>query len=515
MLSISVQNRRQNQQLLHPGGPLEFGRGPQQSARRVLIEDLAVSRDQLRVEELGAGRVRLENLSLKKEVALVGAPNLAVRAQCEVPLPVRLAMGDTVVDIEHAPEEPVDPATLMTVFRPLQGVGAGLRMTPLRELGDAPPAEQFTHWLETLIALQRTPVGSPELHQQTARALVELIGLDTGIVLLHREGAWCEAARWPCGNRSGPSFSRTILARVATERRTYYQDFQGLPIPQESLAKVAAVVASPVFGVDDEVAGALYGLRRWRGVASRGVRPLEAQVVQLLAAAVGANLVRTVATRRRVQFEQFFSAELAEELERNPDLLEGRDQEVTVLVSDLRGFTALSERLGPETTCRLVRDVMEQMSERIAEHSGVIVDYAGDGILAMWNAPRPQADHVARACRAGLAMLGEVPTLTARWQDLVGGPLVVGIGINTGPARVGNTGSSRKLKYGPHGHTVNLASRVQDATKRMGAPLLITRGTRDRLPIDLVTRLVGAAALPGVAEPVDLYEVRLEGPGPE
>ena len=121
-----------------------------------------------------------------------------------------------------------------------------------------------------------------------------------------------------------------------------------------------------------------------------------------------------VATKTRVQFEQFFSAELVRELERDPTLLEGRSQEVTVLVSDLRGFTSLSERLGPETTCRVVRDIMEHLSERIMSHGGVIVDYAGDGILAMWNAPVPQEDHVPRACQAALAMVRERQHRVAR-----------------------------------------------------------------------------------------------------
>jgi adenylate cyclase len=209
-----------------------------------------------------------------------------------------------------------------------------------------------------------------------------------------------------------------------------------------------------------------------------------------------------------MQFEQFFSPELVRELEHNPNLLEGRTQDVTVLFSDLRGYTALSQRLGAENTCRLVRDVMERLSERIVEHGGVIVDYAGDGILAMWNAPTPQADHALRACHAALDMLGELPGLNEKWHDLAGGTLALGVGVNTGSAQVGNTGSSRKLKYGPHGHTVNLASRVQDATKKLGLPLLITAATRDLLPPNLAIRRLGRVRLPGVQEPVVLHELR-------
>ncbi|MBV9123664.1 MAG: adenylate/guanylate cyclase domain-containing protein [Planctomycetes bacterium] len=507
MLTIAVHNQRQNQQFVHAGGPLEFGRGPQRRARRVLIEDLSVSRDHLRVEELPEGRVRLENLSTKKEIAVEGRPSIGIGACQELDLPLRLALGDTLIELKPEPGESFDTGTLLTVSVPLAGLSEARGFRPLSDLGEAPAPENLAHWLETVISLQRLPAGSGDFHEQTARALVDLVGLDQGLVLLRREEAWRAVACHPPADLAQTSFSRTLLTHVLQERRTFYQSLDSLPVRSESLGKVEAVVVSPIFGVEDEVVGALYGTRNWRGGPTDGIRPLQAQVVQLLAAAVGANLVRTLATRTRVQFEQFFSPELVRELERNPDLLEGRDQEVTILVSDLRGFTRMAQQLGPQTTCRLVRDMMERLTEQIARSGGVIVDYAGDGILAMWNAPTPQPDHAVRACRTALDMLAEMPALNERWQKVVGGLLELGVGINTGMAQVGNTGSSRKFKYGPHGHTVNLASRVQDATKKMGLPLLITASTRERLPAAFATRCVGQISLTGVAEPVALYEL--------
>jgi len=267
------------------------------------------------------------------------------------------------------------------------------------------------------------------------------------------------------------------------------------------------VVVSPIFGLENEVAGVLYGSRSWGGSARGKIHELEAQVVELLAAAVSENLTRTTATKTRTQFEQFFSPELVRELECNPKLLDGQSQEVTILVSDLRGFTALSERLEAETTCRVLRDLMEALTDRIIAEGGVIVDYAGDGILAMWNAPAPQNDHAQRACRAALAMLKELPRFNERWQATIGGPLVLGVGINTGMARVGNTGSSRKLKYGPHGLTVNLASRVQDATKKVRVPLLVSSSVRERVGDLYATRSVGRLELKGIAGAVELFEL--------
>jgi adenylate cyclase len=378
-------------------------------------------------------------------------------------------------------------------------------------LGDAPAPEQIAHWLETVVALPRSSTASKEFYDQTARAVVELVGLELGMILLHQPDKWEIVGYHAVNSHVHSRYSPTLLQHVVEERRTFVQDLDSVKSQFKNLANVEAVVVSPIFGLADDVVGAIYGSRRTGGLGDGRIRPLEAQVVQLLAAAVGDNLARALATKTRVQFEQFFSVELMRELERDPYLLEGRSQEVTVLVSDLRGFTSVSERLGPETTCRVVRDIMEHLSDRIMAYGGVIVDYAGDGILAMWNAPVRQEDHVPRACGAALAMVRELPGLNAQWTETVGTPLAMGVGLNTGIAQVGNTGSSRKLKYGPHGLTVNLASRVQDATKKVGVPVLISPAVQERLPPGFTTQAVGAIQLPGIKDPVTLYELQ-DGP---
>jgi adenylate cyclase len=257
----------------------------------------------------------------------------------------------------------------------------------------------------------------------------------------------------------------------------------------------------------------VYGARRGAG-RSPEISPLEAQLTQVLAAAVAAGLARQAseaqAARRRVQFEQFFTSDLAAALDRDPRLLEGREREVTVLFADIRGFSEVSERLPARLSCELIRDFMEQFTARIVESSGVVVDYMGDGLLAMWNAPVDQPDHAALACRAALAMRDALPELNRRWQDRLGRPLGVGIGLNSGPALVGNTGSQKKFKYGPLGHTVNLGSRVEGATKHLGVALLITGPTRDRLNATFATRRLCRARVVGIAGEVDLHELHAE-----
>src|SRR5260370_21082121 len=319
------------------------------------------------------------------------------------------------------------------------------------------------------------------------------------MVILKKSARWMVQSRFPEDEGSiGREFSTTILARVEKERRTFFQSEGVAANSSESLQGVEAVVASPIFDPREQVVGMVYGVRnrfaRVRGasVIGLGIGPLEAQVMQLLASAVGVGLARqeqeAEAGRLRVQFEQFFSADLARELERNPRLLDGQEREITVLFSDIRGFSRLSERLGPTETCRLVSYVMEKLTNRIREFEGVVVDYTGDGVMAMWNAPATQSDHAAKACRAALGMIGDLPGMDAEWKERLGVPLKLGIGLNTGPALCGNPGSAHKFKYGPLGHAVNLGSRTEGATKQLGVPLLITGGTRALLDESFLSR---------------------------
>ena len=138
----------------------------------------------------------------------------------------------------------------------------------------------------------------------------------------------------------------------------------------------------------------------------------------------------------------------------------------------------------------------------------MLVDYVGDEMMAMWGAPQAQPDHAERACLAALAMLDQLPDLDARWRATLGEPMAFGIGIDTGVARVGNTGSRRKFKYGPLGNTVNRASRVQGATKHFKARVLITSTTSAKLGPEFQTRRLGKTRVVGMAEPLELCEAQ-------
>jgi adenylate cyclase len=516
MLRFRVWNKHERREIEHPSGPIEFGRGgPRNNVARCVLQDMYVSKDHIRVLELEDGRLRIDNLSQRNSIRLADNSIIATGASREIRPPAHLTVGETTVEIE-GPRPESDERLLQTIASPFPSLIREPAQMALTSLGHSPSPETLAHWFETVIAVQRAAAGSLEFYQQTARAVVTLVGLDRGLVLLRRDGRWFVQARYP--EDAGPvgrEFSLTTLERVERERRTFFQKASALPGSTESLQGIEAVAASPIFDSRDRVAGAIYGCRNHiTAHAGLGIGPLEAQVMQLLASAVGVGLARQEeearAARRLVQLEQFFPGDLAREMEQNPHVLDGQEREVTVLFSDIRGFSRMAEHLGPTDTCRLVSDVMERLTARVQEAGGVVVHYAGDGLMALWNAPKDVPDHAARACRAALAMLGDLPALDAQWQDPLGVPVRLGIGLNTGPALCGNTGSKKKFHYGALGHAVNLASRVEGATKQLGIPLIITGSTHAQIGAGFATRRLCRVRVLGIEGVTDLHELHSE-----
>ncbi|MBL9123320.1 MAG: hypothetical protein JNG90_06775 [Planctomycetaceae bacterium] len=522
MLNLSITTPRQVRQIEHADGPLEIGRGPRVIHPRLTLDDPYLSRDHLRIEELSARRLRVENLSRTNAILLADGGTIDVKTVREFELPLTLRIGELAIEVDARDAAATDSwqrDLARTALDPWSMSSRTEAIPKLRDLGATPSAERLAQWFERLLAVQRAAAGSAEFYGEAARAMVELIGLDRGCVLLLRGTDWDVTAEHTTRPGLDRRFSRGVMKEVVEKKKTLYRAVDQSD-PRSSLLGIEAVVSSPILDSSGEVLGVLYGTRS-QDLDSQtiAISPLEAQVVQLLAAAVGAGLARqereAETARVRVQFEQFFSTELVRELERDPSLLEARDRELTILFADLCGFSGISERLGSRETFRLMRDVMDCLTASIAEQGGAVIDYYGDGVAVMWNAPAEQPGHAALACRAALAMQREIPGLNGVWAARLGAPLQLGIGIHTGLAQVGNSGSSRRLKYGPRGHAVNLASRVESATRHLGGPILLTGATAEQLEGEFELRRVCPARLPGVKEIVTLFELPDQPPSAE
>ena len=382
-------------------------------------------------------------------------------------------------------------------------------LVPVDILGQSPGAETLAQWFETLGRLQRSAAGSLQMTSAAVEALIRPGGLDYAMLVMRRAGHWTIHSSHIDKPASGIGFCKEMVDRVAAQKQTIFHE---IPIqPATASGEYESMVASPVLGADGSVEGVLYAVRSFMGNnLRRCIRPLEALWVQLVAESITGALIRREAeanaTRTRILFEQAFSSKVVRKLLDDPTILQGRDQEISVLFADVRGFTEMSERLGARETYRFLSELLEQLTDCVSHQGGTVIDYYGDGLAAMWNAPTPQPDHALRACRAGLQMLESVTKVSQRWKKLVGN-VNIGIGINTGTAQVGNAGTQRRVKYGPRGNTVNVASRVESATKLLGASILITPSTREQLSEDVVAPRIGQVQLRGIREPMELFQL--------
>lgn len=483
------------------------------------VGETAVSRRQLLIEPRPDGTVRIVNVSGSIAVACAGRSRIMPGETVEYPLPLDLRIDQIAVQLETDREE--DPHTsteiLMTLESPVEKSGwiSTFRKNSISKiLANMPQSAQdgLVGWWQNIIEVLQSASNSDDFFQRASQAVVRLVGLDVGAVFLFENGAWRVVSMETAGPRTARP-SSAVLRRVLEEKRTFFSRVDPSTDIFSSIASIDTFVASPILGRDGAVIGAVYGHRSrdLTDTASAEVTHLEALLVQTLASGVAAGLARMdqekASLARKVQFEQFFSPELSARLDAEPDLLTGRDAEVTVLFCDIRGFSSVSERLGPAQTMEWVGSVMSTLSDQVAATGGVLVDYIGDEMMAMWGAPSPQANHAMLACMAARLMAEQASKIDAAWMETIGCPTSFGIGVNSSIARVGNTGSSRKFKYGPLGNGVNLASRVQGATKYLKVPSIITGSTKVLLDDSFLTRRLCRVRVVNIVEPVELFEL--------
>jgi adenylate cyclase len=217
-------------------------------------------------------------------------------------------------------------------------------------------------------------------------------------------------------------------------------------------------------------------------------------------------------------FSSFVSERVVNELIRNPELAHvgGQRREVTVLFSDVQGFTAYSEVHPPEEVVRVLNVYLEAMTDVILSWEGTLDKFVGDGIVAFWGAPLRQANHAELAVRCALHMRKRLGEMKAEWERAGRKPFELGIGINTGEVLVGNIGAEgRKMDYTVIGDHVNLASRIEGLTRPYRAGILITRHTLRRIRDLVATGRIGHVSIRGLAtekvkgreEPIGFYEV--------
>ena len=216
--------------------------------------------------------------------------------------------------------------------------------------------------------------------------------------------------------------------------------------------------------------------------------------------------------KRRVRgaFSQYVAPGFIAQILKDPGRLKlgGEEVVLTVLFSDIRGFTSISEKLTPPELVDLLNQYLTEMTDIVFENRGTLDKYIGDAVMAFWGRPfLDLTDHAACACHAALQMFSRLKSLNEMWASEGRSSLKIGIGINTGPMMVGNMGSKRRFNYTVMGDPVNLASRVEGLTKEYGTQIILTEHTLEHVEGQFVTRELDLIRVKGKHEPVAIYEL--------
>ena len=523
-LLIATLNSTQHQQLsLKLSAESTLAIGSHCDSDVSITGDANVSQTHCRLR-LAADSGKVEIINYGQSIVLATGPRLHRGQPIQRALPISFSIGDTRIEVAAVEQAQTDDPSLTRLHGEVHAEQTSVNQSSqptsqLRQAAEVSPAPAtLTAWLETIGELQKSVANSQTFFQDAARAVFNPGGLDGCIIVMPSNDCStqnAESLNWKIvashipDSDSPISFQADLIDSAIQQGGTIFHDASQI---SSKFHGTQTAVVSPVINRDGEVIAVVYGFRGHHRNNNRiGARTLEAQFVQLIANSILSALTRlekeAEATRARVLLEQAFSPKVARHLEVDPQILDGRTTDVTVLFADLRNFSSISEHAGPKLTYQLLTDVMDKFSEIVQRYDGVIIDYFGDGLSAFWNAPIPQADHTLLACRAANEIIDAMPELNEVWAHRLLQRLRVGVGIHTGVAQVGNSGSSSRLKYGPQGSTVNITSRLETATKGIGLPLLVSKDVAMKVQEHYLGRRICKTQLAGISTPMDIYEL--------
>ena len=211
----------------------------------------------------------------------------------------------------------------------------------------------------------------------------------------------------------------------------------------------------------------------------------------------------------RQAVQNYFSPAVLEAILENPALLNltGEKKEVTILFSDIRSFTTISEQIEPEALTEMLHEYFTEMTEEILATDGVLDKFIGDAIMAFWGAPLDQPDHAERAVKSAQGMMKRLIKMQER-RKMANLPIFdIGVGINTGPVIVGNMGSQKRFDYTVIGDSVNIASRLEGLNKEFGTHIIISEATKSKLGPDIEVHDLSFASVKGKAGAIRIFEV--------
>src|SRR5690242_7031056 len=268
------------------------------------------------------------------------------------------------------------------------------------------------------------------------------------------------------------------------------------------LRDVPVIVTSSLEGIENVVRCIELGAEDY---LTKPVNPV------LLKARIGASLEKKrLRDQQKELVRRFATPEVAQDLQQSGFALGGRRLHATAMFADIRGFTALVESQPPEETIELLNTWYTLMFDAIAGHGGVVNQMIGDGLMAIFGAPLPVADHAVAAVEAALEMIEMIGLLNTERAAQARSPLRMGVGIATGEVVAGYTGTQQRATYTCVGDTVNVAARLEAHTKELGRPILIDENTRQGIDDGIAVEPQGEVLMKGKTEPTKVYAVLVE-----
>jgi len=236
---------------------------------------------------------------------------------------------------------------------------------------------------------------------------------------------------------------------------------------------------------------------------------LNAAWILSTAGVFGTKYLLTEREKREIRnlFSRYVAGDVLEEILKTPSrvALGGEEKEITILFSDLKDFTTLSEMLPCQELVRILNEYFEAMAGEIFHEGGVLDKYIGDSIMAFWGAPMADEAQTERAVKAALAMQQALIKLNEKFRERGDPELFMRIGIYTGPAVVGNIGSSKRFDYTVIGDSVNVASRLEGLNKTYGTKIIVGESTLEKLRGEYGFKTVGEVMVKGRARPLKVY----------
>ena len=341
----------------------------------------------------------------------------------------------------------------------------------------------FTPYSSGLVSSQSEPMAGVEIHANLTSELLNAVLEDRPLL-----DTWSEPVEWLW------ILLWSAVGAVLTWKWRYGSGAKASI--ERTIGGIVAIVA-------------LIGSGYWAFLGGLWI-PIVPPVLAMLGSALSitAYVARSAGDIRNT-FGRYLSDEIVANLLENPEGLSmgGEKRKITLLTSDLRGFTATSERLEPEDVIKILNHYLEYMADAITSFNGTIDEFMGDGILVLFGAPTARVDDGKRAVACAIAMQKAMVPVNKQMREWGLPPLEMGIGINTGEVVVGNIGSEKRTKYGVVGSQVNLTYRIESYT--LGGQIIISEQTLHEAGGESIVKIIGQKQVQpkGVKEPITIYEV--------